>query len=169
MIRTIRNTIVAGINKLTSIPVIDTDNPHKKPPYPYYSYKFTTTRQNIGERGNLNYSFVESKEPQFKYDVLEELSFQPYAIISFNAYAKGIIDSQEYAIIAWEWFKLKGKQELADKNLVVVDVGNIQDRTIQIADFYEYRQGFDVTIGYLHAFEHRSETIEEYEVKGEII
>ena len=169
MIQTIRNVIVSGISKDTSLLVVDTDNSHKKPPYPYYSYKFTTLRKNSNEAGNLNYYFEKSTDERFRNDYIEELSFQPSVVISFNSYSKDIVQCQENILKAWEWFKLKGKQELANNNLVVVDLSNIQDRTIQIADFYEYRQGFDVEIRYLHKFDRRLETIEEKEIKGEII
>lgn len=166
MIKDLRDLFVKGIYEDTGLLVVPTDNPNKKPKYPYFSYKFTTLRQNIGEAGVFEDDFVKSTDKRFKYDVRTTATFQPKAIVSFNCYSDDLIDSQEQILKAWEWFKLKGRRILADKNIVVVDVGNIQDRSIVLVDNYEYRQGFDVEFRVLHQFEDRIETIEKYKIEG---
>lgn len=166
MIKNLRDLFVKGIYEDTGFFVVPTDNPNKKPKYPYFSYKFTTLRQNIGEAGVFEDDFVKSEDKRFKYDVRTTATFQPKVIVSFNCYSDDLIDSQEQILKAWEWFKLKGRRILADNNIVVVDVGNIQDRSIVLVDNYEYRQGFDVEFRVLHQFEDRIETIEKYKIKG---
>lgn len=166
MIQKLRNLIVKGLKEDTGLICVDTDNPHKKPSYPFFSFKFTTIRQNVGEAGVYEDDFVESLDKRFKYDVRTTATFQPKTILSFNCYSNDLVKSQEQILKAWEWFKLKGRRLLAHNNIVVVDVGNIQDRSIFLVDNYEYRQGFDVEFRVLHQFENRTETIEEHKIKG---
>ena len=169
MIQTIRKTIVSGLNKYTNVLVVDTDNPNEKPKYPFLSFKITTMRQNQGKGGSRNTRFEKSLDENFRHDVVESISFQPYMVLSISAYSNNVVESQELAFKAWEWFKFVGKYALEEINCVVVDTQNVQDRTTHIVDFYEYKQGFDVSIRYLHEIERRTETIEEYEIKGEMI
>ena len=169
MIQKIRELMVKGLHEYTGLIAIDTDNPNKKPKYPYFSFKFTTIRQNIGENGAYSYDVVESLDSKFKHDVLEKATFQPHVVISFNAYSKDLSECQEKTLKAWEWFKVVGRGVLSNNNIVIVNVGNIQDRSIHIVDHYEYRQGFDIEIRVLHEIESRSETIEKHKMEGEII
>lgn len=167
-IQQIKNTIIKGLYQHTKLLVIDTDNNNKKPKHPYYSYKITTIRKNSKEKGNYSYRFEKSENPNFRNDYVEELSFQPSMVMSVNCYSLDIAECQDNILEAWEWFKLKGKLYLSNNNLVVVDVGDIQDRTVALVDNYEYRYGFDVNIRYLHEFDTRLETIEEAKLKGGI-
>lgn len=165
----IKKLIVKGINDDTGLLVVDTDNNYRKPNYPYYSLKFLTARQNDGEMGNYDIEFVESLNPDFTYDVLESLEYQPKVIISFNCFGDDITEVQDYIYKAWEWFRFIGRFQLKRENYVVVDVGNITDRTVLLVDNYEYRQGFDVVVRVLHRIENRIENIEDYKIKGEIV
>ena len=168
MIKTIRNVIVKGMYESTGLTTVTTDSNHKKPNYPFFSYKFTTLRQNSGEAGSLYDVVVDSTSEEFDKDILRVLAYQPAAIISFNAYSDDLLECQESIIKAWEWFKLKGNQDLDNNNLVVIDMTDIQDRTVFLGEEYEYRQGFDVRVRFLHTFDNRLETIEEAKMKGEI-
>lgn len=166
MIKNLRDLLVKGIYEDTGLIVVPTDNPNKKPKYPYFSYKFITLRKNVGESGVYKDDFVESLDKRFKYDVRTTATFQPKTIISFNCYSDDLIETQENILRAWEWFKLKGRRILANNNIVVVDVGNIQDRSIVLVDNYEYRQGFDVGFRVLHEFSDRFENIDSYKIDG---
>jgi hypothetical protein len=168
MIKTIRNKVVKGLHDFTGCMVVDTDNNHKKPEYPYISFKFITTRRNSGEAGVRKQEFKESLDPNFDVDYVTGIEFQPYAIISMQCYSDDVLDSQELAMKCWEWFKLNGRFDFEDINAVVVDITDIQDRTVLRDISYEYRNGFDVRVRYLHEFEHRHETIEEYTVHGKV-
>lgn len=162
MIKTLRQLVVKGMYEDTGLVVVDTDNSHKKPPYPFYSFKFMTLRQNVGEDGVESRHFEPSLNPNFKHDYIEEITFQPKVIMSFNAYADDIVACQEWAYKAWEWFRFQSRQLFAENNIKVVIVGNMTDRSIYIADYYEYRVGFDVEFRIVHRIENRTETIEHY-------
>lgn len=168
MIKKLRDTFVKNLHEDTGLLVVDTDSNHKKPMYPYYSYKFTTLRQNVGEGGALREDFDTSTDPKFKYDVVNTLEFQPKVVMSFNAYSDDLIDCQDAILKAWEWFRFRGRRLLSYENIVVVDVGDIQDRTVHLVGAYEYRQGFDVEFRVLHRMTDRSETIESYKINGKI-
>ena len=168
MIKKLRETFIKELNKETNLLIVQTDNNFKKPKYPYYSYKFITLRQNVGEAGVYKESFDKSLDPRFKYDLVTTLEFQPKVIMSFNCYSDDEFEVEDYILKAWEWFKLKGRRILSDENIVVVDVGDIADRTVFLVDNYEYRKGFDVEFRVLHEFSDRSETIEEHIINGKI-
>lgn len=168
MIKKLRETFIRELSKETNLLIVQTDNNFKKPKYPYYSYKFITLRQNVGEAGVYKESFDKSLDSRFKYDVVNTLEFQPKAIMSFNCYSDDEFEVEDYILKAWEWFKLKGRRILSNENIVVVDVGDIADRTVFLVDNYEYRKGFDVEFRVLHEFSDRNETIEEHIINGKI-
>lgn len=165
MISQLRNIMVEELYKDLGLNVVHTDSNGPRPDYPFYSYKFTTLRQGTGEGGVLKGTFADSLDPNFKADYVETLEFQPKVIMSFMAYALDSDQCQDIALRAWEWFRLKGRRKLGNNNIVVVDVGDIQDRSITIAGSYEFRQGFDVEFRVLHEFDDRLETIETYVIK----
>ena len=86
--------------------------------------------------------------------------------MSFNAYSDDLEECQDAILRAWESFRFKGRRILGDINYVVVNVGDIQDRTVYLTGKYEYRQGFDVEFRVLHQMEDRAETIESYKIQG---
>jgi len=158
-IQDVRNVIVGGINKHTALETVDTDNPHTRPEYPYYSYKVTSY---------LPYEFtgqstIEEVEDKYK----ETIYLQPQMVISFNSYAADVVVAYETILKAWEWFKYVGYQELKNHNIVVVDVGSIQDRTVFLSPEYQYRQGFDVTLRAVHAIERIVDALKDFEFKKE--
>lgn len=168
MIKKLRETFVKELNEETNLLVVQTDSNHKKPKYPYYSYKFITLRQNTGEGGVLKESFESSLNQNFKYDVVSTLEFQPKSIMSFNAYSDDLEECEEAAIKAWEWFRFKGRRILSYANYIVVNVGNITDRTALLGEAYEYRYGFDVEFRLVQEIKDRTETIESYKIEGGI-
>lgn len=145
--------------------VVDTDNIKEKPDYPFYSIKAITIRQDAGEAGNYSADFVKSLDERFKYDYLERLDTQPNAVISVDAYDKNGVRAAASAMDAFGFFKFAGRMKLEKENFIVVDVMNIEDRTVLNVDNYEYRYGFDVRIRYVHGIERRTETIETYTIR----
>lgn len=151
--------------KETSKFVVYTDNIKEKPKLPFYSIKMTTLRQGVGEEGNQLHEFVESKDSAFKWDYLEVLQSQPNAIISLMAYDKDMIGAMKTAYEAFNFFKFSGRRIFKEKGFVIVDVGDVQDRTVLNVDNYEYRYGFDLKVRYVEEIVSRVENIEEYKIK----
>lgn len=165
MIRDLKNLVVKDLHKLTGLTLVDTDNPNRKPAYPFYSMKFTSIQRDEVMQGNMYEDFVESKDPRFTYDVLYTLARQPKAIISFNCLSDDLMEVHEMVSKAWEYFTFYGTESLKSHNFVVVNVMDIQDRTAFDGVNYEYRQGFDVEIRFLHTMEKRMENIETYKIQ----
>lgn len=148
--------------------VVDTDNISEKPLYPFYSIKAVTIIEDAGEAGNYSADFVDSIDGRFKYDYLERLETQPNMVISVNAYGKDSFIARTAAMEAFGFFKFAAREILAKENYIIVDVLNVEDRTVLNVDNYEYRYGFDVRVRYVYGIERRAETIETYKIiKGE--
>jgi len=165
----ITKVIVSGLNKYTGLTVVETDNPHNRPAYPYLSYKITNLRHQINEGGEHERYFDKSLDDRFKYDYIEAVKYEPYIILSINAYGDSTISAQGSAINALHYFKHAGYYDISRVNAVVVDTTDIIDRTVFEVDKYEYRYGFDVRIRYMEEITRRIETIEEAITKGEIV
>lgn len=145
--------------------VVDTDNNNKKPKMPFYSAKMLTSRQNAGEEGNYLHEFVDSEDKEFKYDYLEILESQPNAIISIMAYDKTPTGAMAAAYDAYSFFRFTKRYRLKEQGYIVVDITDIQDRTVLNIDNYEYRYGFDVRIRYVEKLYSRAANIEKYKVE----
>lgn len=145
----------------TGLFVVDTDNNHKKPKYPFYSYKITSFILDNNQAGAMH---LEDKED----DIRQSMVLDSKLIISFNAYSDKVPEAYSKALKAWELFKFRGKEKLRLENIVVVTTGDIQDRTIYIADKYEYRYGFDIELRLIHEIDRTLEEIKTYKIEGEI-
>ncbi|HZK01326.1 MAG TPA: hypothetical protein VFC96_00510, partial [Anaerovoracaceae bacterium] len=107
-------------------------------------------------------------ERDFEYDIEHTREEQPKMIVSINAYSLDGTEGHQLALDAEAWFKFVGQQYLKENGIIVVGTSNIQDRTIQIVDNYEKRQGFDVTIRVMDIRTMRTETIEEHKIEGSV-
>lgn len=156
-IQDIRQVIVEGIHNYTGLNSVDTDNPHNRPDYPYYSYKITSYNP---------YSYVgQSSMTDYGDRYKETVHLQPQIVISYNSYSNDVVEASGSIMKAWEWFKFIGYQELKNKNIVVVDVGSIQDRAVFLTPDYEYRQGFDVVLRTVHTIERTVDALKDFEFK----
>lgn len=166
--RKIRNDIVKGLRNFLDVDIIPTDDIGKKPKYPYISYKFTTLKIPQGSH-NIYKNIILSNDNRFEYDIEYTREEQPKMVISISAYSTDDVESYQLALDIESWFKFHGYQFLKGNGIVVVDTSNIQDRTIQIVDDYEKRQGLDVTIRVMDIQKFTTETIEETEINKEVI
>ncbi|MNP58312.1 hypothetical protein D3C76_1532190 [compost metagenome] len=65
--------------------------------------------------------------------------------VSFNVYADTEDDCLVNAMRARDWFKSDGHELLKDKlDVIVIEIGEIQNRDINIGEEWERRQGFDI-------------------------
>lgn len=166
--RKIRNTIVIGLQKHLNIPVVPIDDIGDKPKYPYASYKFITLKIPQGSH-NIYKEVIPSDDDRFQYDVEHTRTEQPKMVISISTYSTDDAESYQLALDIESWFKFHGYSFLKENGIVVVNTSNIQDRTIQIVDNYEKRQGIDVTIRVMDIQKCRTETIEEIKINKEVI
>lgn len=152
----IRNTIIKELYQYIQKPIIPNTNTQKRPGYPFADYSITA---NVGDSGEGNYSYSESG-----IDLKETLSLQNKISFSFNVYSKDEIESYELAKNIWDWFRHIGVDVLSFNNIVVVDVMDIDNRTILEINKYEMRYGFDVIVRYKDSIEKIDITIDEYTI-----
>lgn len=145
--------------------VVDTDNNEIKPKMPFYSAKMLTSRQDAGEEGNYLHEFVDSEDKNYKYDYLEILESQPNAIISIMAYDKTPTGAMAAAYDAYSFFRFAKRYRLKEQGYVIVDITDIQDRTVLNVDAFEFRYGFDVRIRYVERLYSKVPNIEKYKVE----
>lgn len=157
--KTIRNCIVKGLHDYLKVDVVYTDNAKKKPKYPYLSYKFISLH--IPQNYHVLTDVVSSEDADFEFDVEYTKIEQPKMILSISSYSNDEVEAYDLALRVKEWFKFYGYYYLKANGIIVNSVGNVQDRTIQIVDNYEKRQGFDVTIRVVDVQKMRIETIEQ--------
>lgn len=161
LIDVIKDELFAHTKKV----VVDTDNNEKKPKMPFYSAKMLTLRQDAGEEGNYLHEFVDSEDKNYKYDYLEILESQPNAIISMMAYDRTPEEAMAAAYDAYSFFRFAKRRRLKEQGYVVVDITDIQDRTVLNVDNFEYRYGFDVRIRYVERLYSKAANIEKYTVE----
>lgn len=149
MIQTIREVI----NDYTGLYIVDTDSNSSKPDYPYYSYKLISMDLAPKQTGAVDENVM---------------TLDSNYIISFNSYSDNLNVARESIIKLWELFKFTARHVLSLENIIVVNLTNIQDRTIYIVENFEYRFGFDVEIRKIKTIKRDVETIETYKVEGGI-
>lgn len=156
MITKLKNFLTSNINKETELVVVNTDNDKPKPPYPFVSYKITSSQMQDGGQGYIYNDELENG------DVKEYLTLERKLVISFQVYATDIDEALEKCIDVWSFIRFS-RFELRDLGFVIHDLGTIQDRTVVLGNHYEYRQGFDLTLRYNHIIERTVEPIEKWD------
>lgn len=150
----IRDVIVNGLKAYLSTPekpceVIRANQTGKIPKYPYVAYTVTTPVENragtysIAEDGTKYKSFMQ--------------------IWSFTVNSDNYDECQNIVLKAFDWFSAAGLIYLNDNDVIVHQLGNINNRDNLITIQYEYRSGFDVHFGLLHTI-----TMTEEELGGYI-
>ena len=163
---TIRNLIVKELHKHTGVPVIPEYEINKAPKYPYITYKISTPYDNT--RNPIIKTTDVPGTNGFDKDTQETLYTQPKLHMTINAHSQDDIEAIECAKSAMDWLMHKGRVELEDSNIVVVETGNIIDKTIHIINNYEQRFGFDVEIRYTDIVENTMDTIDAAGLKVNI-
>ncbi|NQX67979.1 hypothetical protein HQN90_17800 [Paenibacillus alba] len=155
----IRSTIVRGLYAYLGTPVIESDTAAEIPPYPFLTYNFITT--GIVE-GFPSMTVADSEDG----NIIEHYSEQPTMTVSFNSYAIRKADSVTNAMRAQDWLRFIGHDELKQKaNVVVVDVGDIHNRDVQVGDEWERRNGFDVDFRATNIVDAANTFIEKAEIR----
>lgn len=169
-IQKIKETIISDLFKSYDIRVVDADNDRRRPNLPYATIKTLSHSIVGGQAGNYKAEFVDSQSEDFKYDIKETLDYQPTATISMQAIGKDEEEAREMAGRLHDYFKFVGRPRLDGINATVVDVGDIEDRTIPLFDdlTHDFKYGLDVKIRYLKIIERTAPNIEKYKMKGHI-
>ena len=162
----VRNTIVAKLYNAVNKPIIPNTNTQNRPAYPFIDYSITSL---IGDKSDGYHIYTDEPQPEDGEEVLTNIintsHYNHNISFSFNAYSDD--ESESYQLIkqAWDWFKHQGVQTLSYEKIAVVDVLDIQNRTILAVDEYEKRYGFDVIIRYAESVERTDLIIERHTIE----
>lgn len=131
--------MIARIKQDTGIMVVKGNTTAPQPAMPYGVYNITSPYIKSGERGVIT-QFTDTT------GIYEKRTEQSKFTISFSIFAETVEATMESAVKVHQWFLFLGQSFIQDKNLAVVTVGTIEDRTTFIVDDYEYKHGFDVQL-----------------------
>lgn len=132
----IRLAVVRGLTAHTGRKVIDMNGGGPEPEGDFFTYDFSG---GFGPGGGFPVVSRDSGMVRQTETVTLTLQIMAYA------------DDKDVALInallARDWFKLPGRQLLKDSvNVVVVTVGEVENRDLAIEEEWERRQGFEVTL-----------------------
>ncbi|MCM3413523.1 phage neck terminator protein [Metabacillus litoralis] len=132
------NAIIAKIFQDTQIRIVEA-NQNNAPTLtvPYGIYNITSPFiKGVGTE-DVTYQVTETN--------LEKKRTEQYKqTVSFTFYGTDNETTIDLANKVRQWFLFFGEEFIQSKNITVVSIGNIQNRTTFLVDSYEYKHGFDV-------------------------
>ncbi|MHA6481064.1 phage neck terminator protein [Paenibacillus sp. strain BS8-2] len=132
----IRSAIVRGMSAALGVRVIEINGMGPMPPYPFLTYDFADPSGQVV--GHMARTVVGDQL------VLSGLSLLD---LSFNSYARDKAGGIQLAEQARDWLLSDGHWHIKDNSgAVVVTVGAVSNRDIQLGDEWERRHGFDVEL-----------------------
>lgn len=121
------------------INVIQANGEGIKPALPFGTYNITSPY--INGTGREITEYIPNQ------DGLEQKKIEEYrTTLSFNFYADTEEETIELAFGVRQWFLFYGEEFLNEQNIVVAEIGNMENRTTFLVDSYEYKHGFDVQL-----------------------
>lgn len=131
------------------------------PAYPYISFTVINTDTKKGTYSATK-EIRDGKTVDLKYMPLTQKW-------SFTAQSDKDAEALEKAMLISDFFQEVKRQELADNNIIVSDVGAITPRDNFLTVEYEYRKGLDVTISLNNVIENTvTETINKVVINDNI-
>jgi len=156
----IRNPIIAGIYAKLHRPVIRTDQGGDIPEYPYVTYSITSPYIDL---------FSHDIECCFDRDgtFIRQLDKPVECVFSFTAYDENEDDVQALCFGIVEYVTRTGRDDLKDFGIVVVNVSNVQNRSVLLTEHYERRWGVDVRFRVVDRSEMQDNYIETAEITNQ--
>ncbi len=150
----LRNEIVKLLWAYLGIPVIMSNQVQPEAELPFCIYSVISSYSGTGELGDIT-----SRPAEVEGEVLESRMEMPSATLSFTVCSEnrigengeeisGADEAEELADKAVGFFKQTGYDDFARLGICIVDVSDVQDRTVLIVDEAARRKGFDVRIRY---------------------
>lgn len=143
------DSLQAELKRLKDCLVVRQNQAAPIPKYPYCSYTITTPiMENAGTSNNDNVN-------QKYYKTYQQ-------VWSFTFQSDNDSDALQLAVNAYNFFAEKGMLTLNDKGVIVVRLGNANNRDNLISIEYEHRYGFDVTFSFTHEVDKDEEFNDNY-------
>lgn len=133
-----RNSIIGGLNEYMKgeCVILQSTNVEKTQEYPYGTYTIINPR-------------LEPVRPAIYENESTDSIKRTYETIIEQVYSFTIIGNEEDQVLdlthkAINFFRIYGVKQLSIKNIVIVEVSNVQNRDNFVTIDYEKRVGFDV-------------------------
>ena len=166
----LRSDILKELNNhIAPTKAIIQDQNGPRPQYPFLTCKFSTPYSPQQGQALETGKAIVSNNLDFKFDYQYTREEQPKITISITAYSETLDEAETKAMLAYRWFDFIGYEYLKEKDLIVVDRTDIQERDTLIIDDYERRKGFDVVLRTVDTDTRVVETIESVIVTGKQI
>ncbi|MEB4781424.1 hypothetical protein P5G60_06660 [Paenibacillus jamilae] len=131
--KAIRSAIVRNLSTYLGIKVVELNSGGDMPKGAFLTYSFTD-----GPAEGRGFPVVTQENGKLVQRETVEFT------VSFLSYAADSADSITNALRAQDWLKTIGRDVLKDLDVVVFNIGSVDNRDILIADEWERRFGFDV-------------------------
>lgn len=160
-----RNIIIKNLHTHIGKPIIPNTVTENRPAYPFCDYSITALIMDKGieDQKYTDKIYAVGEEPEFE-DLTNSITIQNKISFSINSYSTSETESYNLIKSAWNFFKHAGINILMNNNIAVVDVLNIQNRTILNVDDYEIRYGFDAIIRYKEVIDRTDLIVENYTI-----
>lgn len=135
---TIQQEILSLLEAYIGCSCVPSNTTKPVPTYPYVSFTVINTE---AKKGTYSKGIIEVNGALV--DVLYMPVLQKW---SFTAQSDDEAKAMEKAMLITDFFTEAKRLELADKNIIVADVGAITPRDTFLTVEYEYRKGLDVTL-----------------------
>lgn len=121
----------------------------------------------------ISYKFISPFGNEVAHEVIDDEKIiyrsQFQMTLSLTVYSKDKAESKNTALALRNWFRFQGYEYLKDKNLIVVEIQPMTDRTTFLDTDYDNRVGFDVVLRHVYTDERATEVIESAEINENII
>ena len=143
-LKQIRKTMLSLLEEYTGCKTIPANTTKNMPAYPYISF-----------------SLINISTKKGTYSVYEDVKAMPESLkYSFTVQSDDELEALMLAMKVKDFFEEAKRQELADNDIIVADVGGITPRDNLLTIEYEYRKGLDVTLSLVNIIdETMTETI----------
>ena len=131
----IQETMLNLLEEYTGCTCVPSSTTKNMPAYPYISFTVINTEQ---KKGTYAAATDNSGVKVLYMPLLEKWSFTVQSDDYTEAYEKALLIS--------DFFAEARRQELADNDIIVADVGAITPRDNMLTVEYEYRRGLDITL-----------------------
>lgn len=134
--------MLSMLEEYTGCKAVPSNTTKQMPAYPYISY----TLLNIDTRKGTYSAYTGTKEVEGIETPVTTLAMPTKLKYSLTVQSDDDAESIMYALKIKDFFEEAKRQELADNEIIVADVGGITPRDTLLTIEYEYRKGLDVTL-----------------------
>lgn len=157
----IQHDMLSLLEDFTNCTCVPSNTTKKKPPYPYISFSVINTSV---KKGTYAKTTVTDEKGTAK-NVLFKPATQTW---SFTVQSPDDAEAMRIALLISDFFAEAKRLELADRGIIIADVGAITPRDTLLTIEYEYRKGLDIKLSLNNVIEDTvKETVESVSLSND--